>query len=61
MNAGRKRHFGGHEGRGGDGRGEDAVVHHLAVGVVEGRQAVDHLVDEDAQRPPVHALPVGLR
>ena len=34
------------------------MVHHLAVGVVERRQSVDHLVDQDAQRPPVHALPV---
>ena len=34
------------------------MVHHLAVRVVERRQPVDHLVDQDAQRPPVHALPV---
>lgn len=35
------------------------MVHHLAIGVVEGRQAVDHLVNQNAQRPPVHALSVG--
>lgn len=51
-------HLRGHELALGHRRGEDAVVHHLAVGVVERRQPVDHLVDQDAQRPPVHALPV---
>ena len=42
----------------GHGRGENSMVHHLAIGVVERRQPVDHLVDQDAQRPPVHALSV---
>ena len=51
-------HLRGHELAFGHRGGEDAVVHHLAVGVVERRQSVDHLVDQDAQRPPVHALPV---
>ena len=37
------------------------MVHQFAIGVVKRRQAVDHLVDQDAQRPPVHALSVRLR
>ena len=42
-----------------DGRREDSMVHQLAIGVVERRQPIDHLVDQDPQRPPVHALAVG--
>ena len=40
--------------------GREEGSHHFPVVVVERRQPRDHLVDQRAQRPPVHALPVRL-
>jgi hypothetical protein len=35
---------------------EDLLIHSLDVGVIEGRQAPQHLIQEGAQTPPVHRL-----
>mmetsp|Transcript_36225 Transcript_36225/g.111497 ORF Transcript_36225/g.111497 Transcript_36225/m.111497 type:complete len:369 (-) Transcript_36225:59-1165(-) len=40
--------------------GQDLLVDAHGVLVAEGRLAADHLVDEDAQGPPVHGLAVAL-
>ena len=39
---------------------EDLSVHLVGVLVVEGREARQHLVEQDAQRPPVDRLGVAL-
>eukprot|EP00754_Rhynchopus_humris_P019492 Rhum_TRINITY_DN14643_c10_g1::Rhum_TRINITY_DN14643_c10_g1_i1::g.107433::m.107433 len=39
----------------------DKLVHLIQVLAVEGRQTADHLVQKDAQRPPVHRLSVASR
>lgn len=36
----------------------DEVVHLMLVTVEEGRDTHDHLIDEDAERPPVHRVVV---
>lgn len=46
---------------GGEGEGllQDVTQRGLVGGAGKGGPAVDHLVDEDPQGPPVHAVPVG--
>ena len=56
-----KGYFLGHEGALLERSAQDLVVHQSSVLVVEGRQAGDHLVDQRAQRPPVHAFTIRLQ